>query len=123
MNFHEAVKAAKDGKKIKRKDWESVFELPDLVLRLVNARTGAAFLSFGEDILAEDWEIVPEQYTFIEMIEMLKAGKRMMRNNGIWNNSIHIQPGSGDIVFVETGYPYELRRIDIDAKDWIEFEK
>ena len=134
MNFIEAVRAAKNGKKIKRAGWLPACELgiDDTGYVLVYAHRADEAKVFSAHIchiLADDWVVVSEPQktmTWTEALELLKNGKKVRRLS--WGNpSYHLVEkmdhflGCCDVDRNQN--PYSFRRSDIEATDWVEFEE
>lgn len=76
MKFEEALKAMREGKKIKRAEWEKKYIVKDESLRIgvANSETGnmlglEAILA-GSDVLADDWEIYEDKSKPINKVEI-----------------------------------------------------
>jgi len=134
MNFIEAVKAARDGKKIRRKDWTD----PQLTayaisgwLYMSSLHCPAKHMEVSVDgSLADDWEIVPEPpktMGFMEAWAEAKKGKKIARL--AWGNGkdefcvygTHAPGSDVGLLFRWQGDFYgsiELCNTHIDATDW-----
>jgi len=64
MNIIEAASELKDGKKIRRKDWDDIYLKNDLLVcsRGKDAIATNRFEFDLNDILANDWEVVENEY-------------------------------------------------------------
>ena len=140
MNFIEAVKAAMDGKKIRRACWGS-----DGFGFLTTCKDGMSFVNEDNDgchvlhlwVLADDWEIVPEPpktMSFIDAWAEAKKGRKIARLK--WGNGIPIyaeiieRNGSQSLVYreLDDDGTYIIRNLlmhveYIDATDWYVVEE
>jgi hypothetical protein len=140
MNFIDAVKAAVDGKTIKLKSWRtgSVTTDPKImgVKYLVCASDYSNAFIATDDMLADDWEIVPAEppkeirlMDFKEAMARVKEGKTVRRKN--WVHHVVCKSVSGwwgiDRVTKTKDVQYARQYIpdfdDIEATDWVVVEK
>ena len=61
MNFMEAVKAMKEGKKVRRKDSESLYRLKSGMLQYYSPCMESWQNYFNVDVVENDWEIVEDK--------------------------------------------------------------
>jgi len=104
LDFIEAVKAAKLGKKIRRKCWHSHEYIYDANGEYIRRDKSQCNFCFG-DYVDEDWEIVPEPpktMRFMEAWEQAKQGKKIARL--AWGGDV--------VVFFD----------EEDATDWVVVE-
>ena len=124
LNFIEAVKAANEGKKVRRAGWD------DSYVFVNHGRTNLCgsveAINHVENILAEDWEIVPDPpktMGFMEAMAKVKAGHGVSRN--CWSNRF-VRNGTFTIVVVENASRYAGNyvptHVDIEATDWVVVE-
>ena len=133
MNLLEVIKAAK-GKKFRRACWDDgkaiVFSL-DLRLHTDTltsferyvTNTMDSFLEF--ELLANDWEVVPETMTWAEAYEKLKEGKKV-RRLGWYNSNYHVYISSHgtiryrdiDMSTTMRGEVHPFCTHDLDVTDW-----
>jgi len=125
LNFIEAVKAAKEGKKIRRKYWLTHVYIYDANGEYIQHNKRQYNFGFG-DYVDEDWEIVPDPpktMGFMEAMAKVKAGHGVSRN--CWSNRF-VRNGTFTIVVVENASRYAGNYVpthdDIDATDWVVVE-
>ena len=103
LDIREAVKATEAGNRVKRQ----IFGDYD-----IGHEEWASYKLEGDDLLAEDWEIVPDPpktVTFQEALQHLKQGKTIHRING---HKYYYIPN----------HPHMFSIQDIDATDWVVVE-
>jgi len=134
MNFIEAVKAEKDGKKVRRKIWGT--ENDETPLQITAGRNhflyddGSIYVTIMQDFLADDWEIVPEPpktMGFVEAMAKVKEWKTVRRLH--WVRSFVRKGKSGQCgierakTFKDDPREYCKEFIpqmgDIEATDWV----
>ncbi len=120
MNFEEAFIKLKEGKKIRRKDWETLMHMK-LEKSIILTYKGESFglHSAADILLSKDWYIIGEEgvsFTFVEAIPELKK-KKMISNDSL----------NGGYVFVDNGElaickPVEYKFMptfkDMISNDW-----
>ena len=112
LNFVEAVKAAKEGRKIRRATWTDnsyvVFRYNHITYEFNECCDPESPHYNCDDYLAEDWEIIAEM-EFMEAFRLMKQGKDIRRLSVIgqkfWGYSYNT-----DVFSIN----------DIEATDWIE---
>jgi len=119
MDFIEAVKAAMDGKLIRRKVWAdnaSLYYRKGVMQNLVFSDNSGCLQAFVEYYLADDWETVPEQpktLGFMEAIAELQKGKKICRLSR--QSDVYLPNWSS--------HSNIFSRDDVLATDWIVVEK
>ena len=126
LNFIEAVQAAKAGKRIRRASWALNCAVADVNNYFYYIGQNDSFFICIVDILADDWEIVPEPpktMTFMEAWTAMKEGKKVKRlempqiyridKHEIFRQDCH----------TSAWYCAGLHFIDIEATDWIVVEE
>ena len=126
LNVMEAVRAAKDGKKIRRASWlpgEAIYHSSDRFRFACDDRLYENFLTY--DILADDWEIVPEPpktMTFQEAVEAMKQGMAITRASNRRFTFRYSTALNNRFVRIERLKPLKEASFyieDINATDWI----
>lgn len=124
MTFQEVLKLLSEGKRVRRKKWET----PDDYLifskekHLVKISSLTPFIT-EEDINANDWELYTKYFNFYSAYSLMKDGKKVRRKK--WNKldteSIFIK----DNFFLKKydehyGFytVHDLTPEDLEAKDW-----
>ena len=95
MRFEEALEAMRNGKKIRRKEWEKKYIVKDESLRIgvANSETGDMLgleaILCGSDILTDDWVVISETppTVYIDGATIKKVTEEML-------TSIPFEPGT-----------------------------
>jgi hypothetical protein len=131
LNFIEAVQAASGGKKIRRACWtrgEYVFFNDDNGVFVYGNGHTESLKALPRNILADDWEIVPEPpktMTFMEAVVEIEAGKKVRRL--AWRKDWHARRLTGvpDVaaIFGDSVISNPFTTDDYKATDWIAVEE
>ena len=123
LNFIEAVQAAKEGHKVRRKDWvgDAYVSLRGEKLFYISDNYDEALESYYDHITATDWEIVlepPKTMAFQEAIEhLLQHGGKVKRQSNSLSMRIDLNALNVANSFTK------LLVVDIKADDWIEVKE
>ena len=118
LNFVEAVKAAKNGKKIRQASWRNDDSLKLVCGLLGHVATGQTMFLSAEHWLANDWEIVqdhPKTMGFMEAWAEAKKGKKIARLE--WTNGGYAKIHSERLCMSQHD-PMLISKFYIDATDW-----
>jgi len=128
LNFVEAVKAAKNGKKIRQASWRNDDSLKLVCGLLGHVATGQTMFLSAEHWLANDWEIVqdhPKTMGFMEAWAEAKKGKKIARLAWSSNRCAKLsEDGVLTIMDYRCVLPLlHIRTEHIDATDWYVVEE
>lgn len=117
MKFEDALKAMRDGKRVRRREWPS----EHYIHAVDNSAVwhGGALYS-GGSVLHEDWEIVREQFDFLEAVRRMQAGKKVRRDS--WSIRAAFLRCEGDALRNDLRDTAALNGEDVLATDWTEVE-
>lgn len=116
MEFWEAMKAFREGKYIRKKNWHK-----DFYWSLKNISETYICFSDFVTLSSDDWELYeePDQtYSLAEVLKGLRQGKKFVRKGRGSDMALFI---AGPEIFPRTKYGVEtLTMEDLEANDWIE---
>ena len=115
MKFWEAMKAIEEGKKVRSKDWPQTQWVAK----------GDMADTFDRSSV-DEWELYeePEQlFTFMQVLPMLRAGRKFRRNNKTWIIDGYIYMFGNDpegFLHNHLNFLCALTLADFEATDWVE---
>lgn len=133
LSFSEAVKAAMDGKKIRRACWHKSRAIIFYRGLLQNIDAPRTVDMIAKEILADDWEIVPDPLKtmgFMDAWAEAKKGKKIARLEWSKDTCAKLVQDCGflklrrcDLKGVHLYNVVEIIKENIDATDWIVVEE
>lgn len=115
MKFWEAMKALEEGKKVRSKEWAQT--------QWVEKKDMADM--FGRSSV-DEWELYEEPkhlFTFMQVLPMLRAGRRFRRDNETWTTDGYIYMFGSDpegFLHNHLNVLCVLTLADFEATDWVE---
>lgn len=117
MNFIEALELTLEGKKVRKRDWNSknfICSILDYGLYDENYKEYKLIISCYNDLFEDEWEEYIEQnkqprqkVSFLEALKLIKDGGRAVREN-------HTAIINSDFIYLDN-----LSTEDIEANDWL----